>query len=364
MTVVPKKLNGFFSKNKRRSTTRSSNNQPIKSIMSSFSSNNNASAANASNASNGTTFEPNAVSFEPNAVPTSVFLPHVDTNQFSFEDIAYQFEQVFQIGVLDRIEAIPKVNQKDGHSYVACYLYFTAWGNNYYAQFLRMQLMYGNQTPMYVLPNLFWMVCPNTSVVHVENIPHAQHMALLVSSNTSHCLSDIIESFELQDIGKVSVTKSYYVQDVPPCASMAVNDAYMALTDSDCDSGDSDSHRGMAQVLENPREIAVVHLEYWFHSKTAHEFQKCLESKFQCIGLHGYGGSSGEGDNESCWVITQYPVTDTPGINPYIWYAPSPAARYMDINDTHAYVNLLHEKYIRKEEGPEHNDMTMIASMV
>ena len=312
--------------------------------------------------------------FMPNPVPMSVFLPHVDTTMFSFEDIAHQFEQVFQIGVLDRIEAIPKVNQKDGHSYVACYLYFTEWGNTYYAQFLRMQLMYGNQTPMYVQPNLYWMVCPNTSVVYKENIPHAKHMALLVSSNTPNCLMDIIESFELNDIGKVSVTKSYYVQDVPECASIAVNDAYVALSQVSDDS-DSTSHHEMAKVLEHPREIAVVQLEYWFHSKTAHEFQKCLESKFGCIGLHGFDRETTQGlhgfdrettqglESESCWVVTPYPVTDTPGINPYIWYAPSPATKYMDMNDTYAYaacIKMMHDTYV-VQNAPAH---VMVADMV
>ena len=293
----------------------------------------------------------NAKEFVPKEVPMSVFLPHVDSTMFSFEDVAYQFEQVFQIGVLDRIEAVPKVNQKDGHSYVACYLYFTEWGNSYYSQFLRMQLMYGNQTPMYVQPNLYWMVCPNTSVVYTEQIPHAQHIALLVSSNTPNCLMDIIESFELNDIGKVSVTKSYYVSDVPACASVDVNDAYLALSHTG-DENDSASHREMANVLEHPREIAVIQLEYWFHSKTAHEFQKCLESKFGCIGLHGFARAD-EGEMDSCWVVTPYPVTDTPGINPYIWYAPSPISKYTDANDVYAYTKMMmqhqQEEYINHE---------------
>ena len=250
---------------------------------------------------------------------------------------------------------------------MACYLYFTAWGNTYFAQFLRMQLMYGNQTPMYVEPNLYWMVCPNTSVVHMENIPHAKHMALLVCSNTSNSLMDIIESFELNDLGKVSVTKSYYVDDVPHCASAAVNDAYMELTGLGHPM-DSDSHLAMSRVLENPREMAVVQLEYWFHSKTAYDFQQCLESKFQCIGLHGFasenteglhGFASAESESESCWVVTPYPVVDTPGTNPYMWYAPSPAAKYLDMNDVFAYGKMMHEKYIVQNESP-----LMVADMV
>jgi hypothetical protein len=307
--------------------------------MSSFSTVSNSAAAAAAAFSS----TKNGGEFAPNPAPMSVFLPHVDTTRFSFEDIAHQFENVFQIGVLDRIEAIPKVNQKDGHSYVACYLYFTTWGNTYFAQLLRMHLMYGSQTPMYVEPNLYWMVCPNTSVVYTENIPHAKHMALLVCSNTSNSLLDIIESFELNDLGKVSVTKSYYVDDVPHCASAAVNDAYMALTGLGHPM-DSESHLTMSRVLENPREMAVVQFEYWFHSKTAYDFQQCLESKFQCIGLHGFA-FSGPDELESCWVATPYPVVDTAGINPYMWYAPSPAAKYLDVNDTFAYAKMMHENY-------------------
>ena len=49
-------------------------------------------------------------------VPMSIYVPHVDAS-YTFDQIAHQFENVFELGVIERIEAVPKVNQKDGHQF-------------------------------------------------------------------------------------------------------------------------------------------------------------------------------------------------------------------------------------------------------
>ena len=58
----------------------------------------------------------------------------------------------------------------------------------------------------------------------------------------------------------------------------------------------------------------VVEFDYWYHSKSAHEFQKMLASEKYVILFP---------DISTRWIVTQYHATPrTDGINPYIWNSP------------------------------------------
>lgn len=251
--------------------------------------------------------------FAPRTAPMSVFIPHVDI-AFSFEMIAYQFETVFEIGTVDRIEAVRKTHQTNGHAYFACYVYFSKWGNGYYAQYLRNQLMTNAQTSMYIQPNLYWKVCNNTSMVHEENIPFPQHISLLMLSNTPNSLMNAMEAFAEMDIGHVNAKFSEYVDDVPLVATHAVTNAYLNMYDSENREEYQDA--GFIQTMEHPREVAVIHLDFWNHSKAAYEFQRALET----TGAMNYGGF---GDETVRMVFVPYPEVATAGTHPYIWRAPS-----------------------------------------
>jgi hypothetical protein len=269
-------------------------------------------------------------SFAPRAVPMSVFLPHVDAS-FSFEEIARQFEEEFEVGKVDRIEAVPKFNQKDGHAYHACFVYFSQWGNSYYAQMLRMQLMAGLQTRMYVAPSLYWMVGNNTSSVNEENIPFPKHMSLLMFSNEPTSLADVAEVLEMTDIGKVNLDASRYMDEIPLAAECAATNAYLEMAE------DEENTAVFMRVLERPAQMLVVEMEYWFHSKPAHEFQQAL----QTTGAMNYGGFVHE---TTRWSFVTYPESpNTSGINPYVWYAPSPAVKNLNMNDVYAYGTLMQQ---------------------
>ena len=110
--------------------------------------------------------------FAPNEV--SIFVPHIGT-EFTYEQIVYQFEKVYELGKIDRIEAIPKVNQTDGHPYLACFIYFWKWGNGFNAQITYNNMKKNIPTRMYVDQSLYWNVLPNMS--EVANLPLPKHMS-------------------------------------------------------------------------------------------------------------------------------------------------------------------------------------------
>jgi len=241
-------------------------------------------------------------SFAAKSVPMSVFVPHVD-DRFSFEDIAYQFEQKFEIGKLDRIEAVPKINQKDGHVYHACFLYFNSWGNGYEAQNLRLRLMENKQTRYYVTESLYWMVCPNTSDVFVEDLPFPKHMALALYVSGNHSLEDIVSTFDQMDLGKVNIQYTRLSQDPIIQQDFTVYKG-VSTTNSDVP---------WIHIMDPRAWKVVVEFDYWYHSKSSHEFQKMLETEKYVVLFPNIS---------SRWVVTNYSKTNTAGINPYLWYAP------------------------------------------
>uniref|UniRef100_A0A6C0HUU9 Uncharacterized protein n=1 Tax=viral metagenome TaxID=1070528 RepID=A0A6C0HUU9_9ZZZZ len=242
-------------------------------------------------------------SFAPQSVPMSVFVPHVDAS-FSWEDIAYYFEQVFEIGKLERIEAVPKMNQKDGHPYHACFLYFSHWNNGYNAQNLRLRMMQNMQTRFYVNERLYWMVCPNTSDVFVENLPTPKHMSLTMFVSGKGDLDSIIQTFNDMDLGKVSITHTRLTDETP------LNQNLLVYKHISCQGSDIP----WVQIMNPHAWKIVVEFDYWYHSKSAHEFQKMLDSEKYVILFP---------DISTRWIVTQYHATpQTDGINPYIWNSP------------------------------------------
>lgn len=94
----------------------------------------------------------------------SFYIPHVDAD-INLTTIASVLQNQFEIGKVDRIEAVPKVNQTDGHKYNTCFVYLRKWGSSYNAQFLRNQIVEGKETKLYYMQNYYWKIFANTSVV-------------------------------------------------------------------------------------------------------------------------------------------------------------------------------------------------------
>ena len=236
----------------------------------------------------------------------SIYVPHIDAS-YTFDVIAHQFEHVFEIGTVDRIEAVPKVNQKDGHAYYACFIYFSKWGNGYNAQYLRNQLMKGEQVRMYYLMDRYWMVCVNTS--EVANLPMPENCALSVYMPWDFVQNECIDG----DTGNYNIANLFH--------SMEVGAVVPGTWEYDASMTD------VHESTKVPREIMgekyfgdafPMHVEfaYWYHSANAHEFQKNIEDYGHVI---VYPEMEGYPDMQ--WLVMKSSHNDSSGINPYIWYS-------------------------------------------
>jgi hypothetical protein len=249
------------------------------------------------------TQQTNAASSKSN-VPMSIYVPHVDAS-YTFDQIAHQFENVFELGLIERIEAVPKVNQKDGHAYHSCFIYFSKWGNGYNAQYVRNQFIQGEQVRMYYLVNRYWMVCPNTS--EVANLPMPEHCGLSVYMPwdfvQNECIDgdtgnyDISNLFDSVEFGAVSPGTWEY-----DASMMCGKDAREII-------GEDDFMDAFPMHID---------FDYWYHSENAHEIQQNLADEGHVI---IYPEIPGYPDMQ--WLIMKSTKTSTTGINPYIWYSDS-----------------------------------------
>lgn len=253
--------------------------------------------------------------------PMSIYVPHIDAS-YTFEYVAHEFENVFEIGSVERIEAVPRVNQKDGHAYYAYFIYFSKWGNGYNAQFLRNQLIEGKQTCMYYLIDRYWKACPNTS--EVANLPMPEHVTMVMyvpdvylhysgNDTVNSEISLVMETFEFGDVSPNSIE---LLEDESKC---------------------TEDYAGFAKEIIGEEYVGdyravIVNFTYWFHSKNAHEVQKQLETDGHiviCPNIPDYPDMN--------WLVMKYHDSDKKsGANPYIWY--SDPAKYQTHNK-HVYLD-------------------------
>ena len=78
----------------------------------------------------------------------SIYIPHVFSS-ISLAHVREVLEVKFQLGTVQHMESIPKVNKTDGHSYYSCFVYFDSWSDSPSAKYLVYQLENNQQTKMY-----------------------------------------------------------------------------------------------------------------------------------------------------------------------------------------------------------------------
>jgi len=255
------------------------------------------------------------------SAPMSVFVPYIDAT-YSFDTIRRQFEEVFEIGKVDRIESVPRINSDTGGGYNICFIYFSTWGNGYNAQFLRNQLMEGKQTKMYYLIDRYWKVCPNTSPV--ADLPNPVHYDLVL----------YVPKYYYQAVLQAPVTHDHFFSETIDAMELGLVEpgAWAPETSRVYD-------QEMVELLgENHREEyqpIVVTMKYWYHSKNAFDIQKILEEEknmvvYPNIDTFPY----------MAWLFIKHrqpPLTN--GVNPYIWYADQTQHptqnKHTRFNDTH-----------------------------
>jgi hypothetical protein len=205
----------------------------------------------------------------------SFYIPHIDAD-ITFETIVKVLEDQMELGNVDRIEAVPKVNQKDGHKYHTCFVYLRKWGNGYNAQFLRNQILEGKETKLYYMKQKFWKIFANTSVVAKLPMPHNYSLELYIPSYYTEPISfDSIKTlFDTLELG---------------CVSGIRNTCIGCL---------------------------VVDFQYWYHSVNANLFQADLESGSEVVLEPVFS----EEYPDMYWSVKKAANINTDSVNPYIYY--------------------------------------------
>jgi hypothetical protein len=211
-------------------------------------------------------------------------------------------EGKYKIGVIERIEGVPKVNQKDGHGYFSYFIYMRSWNTSSdNADYLLSNLLDGTQTRMYYDDVRYWVICPNTS--EVTTLPLPTHMDLSLYLHTDISPQTIYTVLEALEFGKVNSIQ--YITD-------------------ETDETDKNKYENQTvwkgvkkevwqEKVNSTYNTIHIHFDYWYHTKSAFEFQQELsDNKSVDIPI----------DNSTKWTF--YGITPMlKGGNPFIFY-PNP----------------------------------------
>lgn len=250
----------------------------------------------------------------------SFFVPHID-GSIGLDQLTALIEQTYEMGTVGRIEYVPKTNQKDGHMYYQAFVYMQTWGNGYFAQHVRNQLMRGIQTPLYYTDfggnQRFVKCCANRS--ELAWLPHPEHtdLTLTVAVGTLDA-NQLMEMIEMDyEWGKV---RSVEVSAPRPSQETAANESLVV--------------------------DMTVHMEYWYHTESAYVFQEMMRRNWYVkIEYTDLDTSVVEETKEepptekivSLIFFARTPATE--GINPFVYCPHHHAAA------TNAYTQMVDPKY-------------------
>jgi hypothetical protein len=237
----------------------------------------------------------------------SFFIPYVAENITldTLVDIIersspYKGEGDNSIGIVEKIESIPKVNAKTGRAYYSCFVTLKSWSQNVSAHELMMRLYNDNQSRLYfkdnnnVIPQ-YLHILPNKSETSL--MPPPKHMDLLIYLHTDVRLETVMGVIEGLDIGKVYsieaelLTSSNNSSNGNTCQLKWVN---------------QDIWRQKVNCQHN---VVIVTMEYWYKTQTAYAFQKEMENATY-VDVPVFDGT----------VWTMYETSPKLlGVNPYVW---------------------------------------------
>ena len=266
-------------------------------------------------------------------MPTCIYIPYIQ-DTFTIPYIVSVLEEKYQIGVIEHIEGVPKVNQKDGHGYFSYFIYMREWNTESdNAVYLLSNLSDGTQTRMYYDDVRYWVICPNTS--EVTTLPLPSHMDLSLYLHTDVTPQTIYTVLEALELGKV-----YSIQYITDEPDETDKNKYENQT----------IWRGVKKEVwqENVNSsynTIHIHFEYWYHTKSAFEFQQDLtNNKFVDIPI----------DNSTKWTF--YSIAPMlQGGNPFIFY-PNPIPPPTPPMDTPKLINM-EEGIGSDEDKDEDRDM-------
>lgn len=205
------------------------------------------------------------------------------------------------IGIVDKVESIPKINQKDGHSYYSCFVTLKSWANNDYARSLMYKLYDDMQSRLYYKPNEnsnpeYIVLLPNKSETSMMDAPTHTDLVLYLHSDIR--METVLNVMEGLDIGRIH---SIETELIPLPATAQIESSFKIW-----EGGNQDIWN---QKVNSQYNIVFVRFSYWYKTQTAYNFKREMINS-SCVDIPVFNGT--------VWKFFETaPKYD--GVNPYVW---------------------------------------------
>lgn len=224
----------------------------------------------------------------------SIYLPHVHIKNSKLF-VRNILENKYKLGVISKIECIPKINQSDGHEYYSCFIFFESWGTGEHASYILSRLSCNEQTRINHTGSQYWVICMNQSVVAFYDNPI--HMDLISYLHTDFTTETILRVMEGLDLGKIE-----YIEFIRGC-----DDEYDYCGENIIW---SKANKNLwTKKVPYQYNSVIVRFSFWYRTQTAYAFQLEL-NEFGFVDIPVFDGI--------CWTFySQKPLFD--GVNPNVW---------------------------------------------
>ena len=231
------------------------------------------------------------------AIP-SIFLPHIHISEKK-EYVRHILEEKYKLGVISKIECIPKVHKVDGHKYYSCYVFFESWGTGEHALYVLPRLLRNEQTRIIYSGDKYWVLNMNRSyIAFYKNPVHMDLITYLHTDFTMETVSSIMDGLDLGKIHSVEFIKSsdqnYFGENV--VWNKANKDIW-------------------GRKVPYTYNSTIVRFQYWYRSDSAYAFQnELIQNGYVDIPVS---------DGITWTFYRETPLLD--GINPNVWNKKSEA---------------------------------------
>jgi hypothetical protein len=246
----------------------------------------------------------------------SFFIPHV-FDYISLDKLVEIIEEnntakgngETSIGKVEKIESIPKTNQKDGHAYYSCFVELKSWSNNKYAMDLRDRLYNNEQCRVYYNRDLYYhkgnycnkqeyiVILPNKSDTFFLDAP--THADLVLYLHPDVRLETVYNVMEGLDFGKVRCIEAEAFQHYP-------NESNTYVPNNIWKWGNPDIWAKKVNVRHN---VIYVRFDYWYKTQTAYNFKKEIKDA-TFVDIPVFDGTT--------WTFFET-APKYEGVNPYVW---------------------------------------------
>jgi len=201
------------------------------------------------------------------------------------------------IGIVEKIESIPKVNPKTGRGYYSCFVTLRSWAKNDCAHELMLRLYDDKQSRLYFKDGInlvpqFLYILPNKSETSMMMPPIHTDLVLYLHSDIR--LETVLSVIEGLDIGKIHCIEAELIPH-------HVNENTCHL-----DWVNQDMWRKNVNFQYN---MVYITMDYWYKTQTAYAFKNEMKNSTY-VEVPLYEGS--------IWTIYET-APRLLGVNPYVW---------------------------------------------